>query len=66
MVAGVDCQQGYIAKEDATSLTAHLKSVLLTVTIDAKEGHDVAIVDVPNAFVQTWLKQDSDKCIMIV
>ena len=66
MVACGNHQHGYIDKEDASSPTTHLKSVLLTATIDAKEGCDVAIVDVPNAFVQTCLEQELDKCIMVL
>ena len=38
MVAGGDRQCAYIPKEDATSPTAHLESVMLTAMIDAKEG----------------------------
>ena len=66
MVAGDDHQHGYIDKEDASSPTAHLESVLLTTTIDAKEGCDVTIVNVPNAFVQTRLEQESDKCLIVL
>ena len=51
MVAGGNNQRGHIDKTDATSPTAALESVLLTSTIDAKEGRDVDIIDIPNAFV---------------
>jgi hypothetical protein len=54
-VAGGYKQRGTISKEEATSPTASLASVLLTVVIDAKEGWDVAIKYLPNAFVQTRL-----------
>ena len=64
MVAGGNKQRGYIDKEEAASPTASLESVLLTATIDAQEQRDVAIVDVPNAFVQTRLEDDNDKAIM--
>ena len=66
MVAGGDKQRPYIQKEDATSPTAHLESVLLTATIDALEGRDVATVDVPNAFVQTKLERETDKVVMVL
>ena len=56
MVAGGNKQRGHIDKTYATSLTAALESVLLTSTIDAKEGHDVAIIDIPNAFVTTIIE----------
>ena len=64
MVAGGNKQRGFINKEDATSPTAALESVLLTSVIDAHEGRDVAVVDVPNAFVQTKLEEESDKAIV--
>ena len=66
MVAGGDHQHRYIDKEDASSPTTHLESVLLTATIDAKEGCDVAIVNILNAFVETRLEQEPDKCLMIL
>ena len=53
MVAGGDRQCAYIPKEDAASPIAHLKSVMLTTMINAQEGQDVTIADIPNAFVQT-------------
>ena len=53
MVAGGDKQHGYIPKEEAASPTTSLELVLLTAIIDAQEGHDVAICNVPNAFIQT-------------
>ena len=53
MVTGDNKHRGHINKTDATSPIAELESVLLTSTIDAKEGRDVAIIDIPNAFVTT-------------
>jgi hypothetical protein len=44
MVAG-EKQRGKIDKLDASSPTAALESVLLT--IDAHEGRDVAVIDIP-------------------
>jgi len=63
-VAGRDKQHGYISKEEATSPTASLELVLLTAIIDVQEGHDVAICNVPNAFIQTQLTDDKDKLVM--
>ena len=40
-------------KDKAASPTVLLESVLLTCVIDAKESREVAVVDIPNAFVQT-------------
>jgi hypothetical protein len=64
MVAGGNKQRGTIDKEDASSPTAALESVLLTATIDAAEGRDVAVIDIPNAFVQTRIEDEADKVVM--
>jgi hypothetical protein len=45
-------QRAYIPKEDATSPTVRNESTMLTATIDAYEGRDVATVDLPGAFMQ--------------
>jgi hypothetical protein len=50
---------------DASSTTAALESVLLTAVIDAHEGRDVTVIDSPNKFVQTLVKDhDKGKAIM--
>ena len=54
-------QQKCIPKEDAASPTVSLEGVLLTAVVDAEEGRDIAVVDIPNAFVQT---KNVDKVIM--
>ena len=64
MVAGGNKQRGTIDKEDAASPTASLKSVLLTPKIYAVEERDVAVIDIPNAFIQTRIKDDKDKVVM--
>ena len=64
MVAGGNKQRGHINKIDATSLTAALQSVLLTSPIDAKEGRDVDIIDIPNAFVTTIIEDENDIVIV--
>ena len=38
--------------------------MLLTSTIDASEERDVAVIDIPNAFIQTRIKNYEDKVIM--
>ena len=60
MVAGGNKQHDHIDKSDATSPTAALEYVLLTATIDAKEGRDVTIIDIPNAFVTTRIENKDD------
>ena len=64
LVAGGNKQQGFISKDEATSPTATLESVMITSVIDAHEDQDVAIVDILNDFFQTKLEQESDKAIV--
>ena len=59
-VAGGNKQRDYISKEDASSPTVATESVLLTCIIDAEEGRDVAVIDIPNAFVQTRVEDEKD------
>ena len=64
IVAGGDKQCSYIPKEEAALPTMSLELVLLTAIIDVQEGQDVAICNIPNAFIQTQLKDDKDKSVM--
>jgi len=45
-------QRVYKTKEETSSPTVTLESLFLTAVIDAKEGRDVATVDIPGAFMQ--------------
>ena len=45
-------QRSWMAKEEAASPTVALESLMLSTVIDAKEGREVAMVDIPNAFIQ--------------
>jgi hypothetical protein len=65
-VTGGNKQQGYITKEDASSPTVSLEAVLLTCGVDANKNRDVAIVDIPNAFVQTIVKNEKDKALICI
>jgi hypothetical protein len=46
-------QRDYLTKEETSSPTVAIESVMLSCTIDAKEKRDVATVDIPGAFMQT-------------
>jgi hypothetical protein len=59
-VAGGNKQRGYIPKEDASSPTVATESVILSCIIDAEEGRDVAVIDIPNAFIQTRVEDEKD------
>ena len=63
-VAGGNKQRDYISKEDASSPTVATESVLLSCIIDAEEGRDVAVVDIPNAFIQTRIEDEKDMAII--
>ena len=63
-VAGGNKQRDYISKEDASSPTIATELVLLSCIIDAEEGRDVAVVDIPNAFVQTAVEDKKDMAII--
>jgi hypothetical protein len=54
-------QRAYTAREDAASPTVATESIFLMVVIDALEGRDVAIIDIPGAFMQV----DIDKQVHI-
>jgi hypothetical protein len=57
----------WLAKEDAASPTVATESIMITIVIDAKEGRDVMMVDVPNAFIQTKMperKEGKERVIM--
>jgi hypothetical protein len=59
-VAGGNKQRDYISKEDASSPTVTTESVLLSCIIDAEEERDVAVIDIPNAFIQTRVEDEKD------
>ena len=50
-------QRKLYEKTSASSPTVKTESVLLTATIDAAEERDVAVVDIPGAFLNAYLKE---------
>ena len=52
--------QNWLTREDTSSPTAALESVMLTSSIDAKEECDVITANVPNAFIQTVVPEPTD------
>ncbi len=63
-VAGGNKQRDFISKENGSSPTVATESVLLTFLVDVQEIHDITIVDIPNAFIQTVMENNEDKVIM--
>jgi len=54
-------QHAYLGKEDTSSPTV---STVLSCVIDAKEGRDVAMVDVPSAFMHANMDEDVQVCLV--
>jgi hypothetical protein len=63
-IAGGNKQRGYINKADASSPTVSTQVLLLTCIIDAHEGRDVMAIDIPNAFVQTQVKDPKQRALI--
>jgi hypothetical protein len=63
-VAEGNKQRDYISKEDASSPTVATESVLLLCIIDAEEERDVAVIDIPNAFIQTCVEDEKDMAVI--
>ena len=59
-VAGSKKQRNYISKEDASSPMVATEAVLLSCIIDTEEERDVAVIDIPNAFIQTQVEDEND------
>ncbi len=53
-----------MTKEESSSPTVSTEAVLLTLIVDAREGRDVAVVDIPNAFIQTKVEDAKDRVII--
>ena len=56
-------QHHYAEKGASKSPTVSTEAVLITAVIEAKEERDVAVIDIPNAFIQTP-QPDKNKVIM--
>jgi hypothetical protein len=63
-VAGGNKQRDYISKEDASSPTVATEAILLSCIIDAKEGRHVAVINIPNAFIQMRVEDKGDMAII--
>ncbi len=65
-VAGGNKQRGYITKEDASSPTVSSAAVMLTCVINATKKRDVAVVDIPNVFIQTVVEDEKDRAFICI
>ena len=67
MVAGGNTQRGHVTKEESSSPTVSTKSVLLTSIVDAHEGsREVAVIDIPNTYIQTHVDDPKDRVIICI
>jgi hypothetical protein len=64
IVAGGNQQGGHVTKEESSSPTVSTESVLLTSIVDAHEGREVAVIDIPNAYIQTHKDDPKDRVII--
>jgi hypothetical protein len=65
-VAGGNKQQEYIIKEDESSPTVSSEAAMLTCVIDATKKWDVAVVEIPNAFIQTVVEGEKDRAFISI
>ncbi len=65
-VIGGNKQRDYITKEDVSSPMVTAEAVMLTCVIDAQDERDVAVVDIPNAFVQTVVSEEDAEHRVVV
>ncbi len=63
-MGGGNKQRDYLSNKDLSSPTAATKSELLPSIVNAAENRDVAIVDIPNTFIQTRVENEKD-CVII-
>jgi hypothetical protein len=63
-VAGGNKQRDYISKEDSSSPTVATEAILLSCIVDAKEGRDAAVIDIPNVFIQMRVEDEGDMAII--
>ena len=59
-VAGGNKQRDFISKDYSSSLNVSTEAVLLSCIIDAEEERDVAVIDIPNSFIQTRVENEKD------
>ena len=50
-----------MAKYQTSSLKCFNEALFITLTIDAKEGREIATCDIPGAFIQIDMAEGSDK-----
>ena len=57
-MAGENKQRDFISKEEASSTSGVTEAFMLTVLIEAQDNIDVAVINIPNAFIQTKVEDE--------
>ncbi len=65
-VVGGNKQWDYITKEDVSSPTVSAEAVMLPCVIDALEDWDIAVINIPNAFIQTVVKDKEHHVVVCI
>ena len=60
-VARGNTQRRFIENEDASSPIVATESVIITSIVDVIEERQTAVIDVPNAFIQTYVKDENKR-----
>jgi hypothetical protein len=63
-MAGGYKQRSYINREDTSSPTISMQALMLICVIEACEGRDVMFIDIPNAFIQTKVKNPINRAFI--
>ena len=66
-VANGSAQRIWMDKEESSSPTVSTTGLFITLAVDAKEERDTATLDIPNAFIQTQMKEldkDGNRFVM--
>ena len=63
-VVGGNKERDYATMEDVSSPTVSAEAVMLTCIIDAVEGRNIVVIDVPNACVQTVVEDEEHQVII--
>lgn len=66
IVGGGNKQRSYTSKQEASSPTSHVESIFCIACMIAYQNRYSAVVDIPNAFVQTDLIKDSKEVTIIM
>ena len=63
-VAGGNKQRYFISKEYSSSPTVETEAVLMSCIIYSEEEGDVAVTDIPNAFIQTQFENENEMAVI--